>query len=102
VKRIQSVRVRKEDELFRVPRTLTRISPDGDTYWPGDVLVQVNERSEIVPVPYEATCCHDVQVEPLHALQTRKTSEALELETPASKFTVSLLRLDCSAAVIAA
>jgi hypothetical protein len=64
------------------------------------VLVQVNERSDVLPVPYDATVSH-VQVEPLQR-QTRKLREALSLDTPASKLTVSLLSVACSPAVILA
>jgi hypothetical protein len=100
VKRTQSVRVRNEDE-FRVPRTATRISPDGETYAAGEVFVHVKERSDVLPVPYEATVSHAQLVLPLQR-QTRKLSEALSLDTPASKLTVSLLSVACSPAVIMA
>jgi hypothetical protein len=60
----------------------------------------VNERSDVLPVPYDATVSH-VHVEPLQR-QTRKLREALSLDTPASRFTVSLVSVVCSPAVILA
>jgi hypothetical protein len=60
----------------------------------------VNERSEVLPVAYDATVSQ-VHVEPLQR-QTRKLREALWLDTPASKLTVSLLNAACSPAVIVA
>lgn len=61
----------------------------------------MNERSDVLPVPYEATVSHMHAVSPFHR-QTRKLSEARSLDTPASKFTVSLLRFACSVSVIVA
>ena len=64
------------------------------------MLVHVNERSEVLPVPYDATVSH-VHVEPLQR-QTRKLRDALVLDRPASKLIVSLLSVACSPAVILA
>jgi hypothetical protein len=60
----------------------------------------VKDRSELLPVPYEASVSHE-QVEPFQR-QMRKLSEALWLETPALKLTVSLISVACWPAVMVA
>jgi hypothetical protein len=65
------------------------------------VLVHVNERSDVRPAPYDATVSHEHVELPLQ-WQTRKLSEALSLETPASKLTVSFVSVACCPAVIVA
>lgn len=61
----------------------------------------MKDRSDVLPAPYEATVSH-VHVEPPFRRQTRKLREAFWLDTPASKWTVSLDSVACSAAVIVA
>jgi hypothetical protein len=65
------------------------------------VLIQVKDRSDVLPVPYEATVSQVHVVVPFHR-QTRKLMEALRLDTPASKLIVSLLSEARSSAVIVA
>jgi hypothetical protein len=65
------------------------------------VFVHVNERSDVLPVPYDATVSH-VQVELPLQRQTRKLREALSLDTPASKLTVSFVSVACCPEVIVA
>jgi hypothetical protein len=65
------------------------------------VLVQVNERSDVLPVPKDATVSH-VHVDVPPQRQTLKLREARSLDTPASNVIVSLLSVACSPAVIVA
>jgi hypothetical protein len=58
------------------------------------VLIQVNDRSDVRPVPYDATVSHEQVALSLHR-QTRKLIEALSLDTPASKLTVSFVSVAC-------
>lgn len=100
MKRTQSVRVRKEDNV-EVPLTLKRMPPAVDTYAPGVTVVHVNERSEVVPVGKVRTASH-VQVPSGFRLQTSNESVALLELTFPSKSIVSFWSVACSEAEIVA
>jgi hypothetical protein len=59
----------------------------------------MKDRSDVLPVPYEATVSQVHVVPPFHR-QMRKLMEALGLDTPASKLIVSLLSVVRSRALI--
>lgn len=59
----------------------------------------MNDRSDVLPVPYVATASQEQVVPPFHR-QTRKLMEALGLDTPASKLIVSLLSVVRSPALM--